>query len=88
MVARERTQVVTALENITAALECVVEGALRSGGGDVDRVAFAADAILDAGGDELLVRHSSGLTVDGDRSGESELGNGGAHYVANFKFVG
>jgi len=86
MVTRERTGLETALENITAALEVVAEGGqLRNGGGDVDGVAIAADADLAASGDELPVRHSCGLTVDGDRSGESELGKGGAHYAAYIK---
>ena len=83
MVARERTQQVgTALENNTEAFCCDGHGvrAHRSGDGGVDSVAFFAGAVRDG-----LFRQSSGLTVDGDRSGETELGTGG-HYVAYFKF--
>jgi hypothetical protein len=80
------TQDHPALELVTAASEGVGESALLGGGGDGEKSAAANDAVLDASGDELLVRDGSGLTVDGDGSGEGELGNGGAHCVEYFKF--
>ncbi len=68
--------------NYTTGAYCDGHGARahRTGDGGVGSVAFYAEAVRNG-----HFRHSSGLTVDGDRSGESELGTGG-HYVDYFKF--
>ena len=70
-----------ALDFVTGGFEGVGESALFGSGGDFESVAIAGDAVLDASGNELLVRDGSGLAVDGDGSGEREAGNGGAHGI-------
>ena len=81
------TMVVITLHVVAAHCEGVGESALLGCGGDFERVAAAGDAVLDASGNELLVRDGSGLAVDGDGSGEREAGNGGAHGIMLVQIV-